>query len=80
MSTALRPGDVAWLALAATIVIYEIAAPREELLSDAADRYRAARPIATHAAIILVAGHLARVWPRRLDPLCWIANLGRRAA
>ena len=65
----MRSGDYAWLAMAAAILVYEIAAPRGELLTQAADRYRARRPIATHLVIAYLAGHLTRTWPRRLDPL-----------
>lgn len=74
----MRAGDLAWIALAGSIALYEIKAPRGELLSEACDRYRTAKPIATHAAILLIAGHLARIWPQRLDPLCRIATLKGR--
>ena len=77
----MRSGDVAWIATAAGITAYEIGAALKhgELLSEACDRYRARRPITTYTAIIYLAGHLARLWPRHLDPLCLIAAAGRRA-
>ena len=74
----MRSGDIAWLAMALGVIAYEIGAPRGELLSEACDRYRARRPVATYAAIIFVAGHLARIWPRRIDPLCIVAEGARR--
>jgi hypothetical protein len=66
----MKPGDWAWVALATAILAYELRAPKGELLSQACDRYRTRRPIATHAIIIYLAGHLTRTWPRTIDPLC----------
>lgn len=77
----MRPADRAWLAIAAAVLAYEIAAGRRrdwELLSEAADRYRRARPITTHATVLYLAGHLLRRWPRRADPLHHLATLARR--
>lgn len=68
----MKPGDWAWLTLATAILAYELRAPKGELLSQAADRYRTRRPITTHITIFYIAGHLARIWPRRIDPLCRI--------
>lgn len=68
----MKPADYAWVGLAAAVVGYEItAAVRRdwELLSEAVDRYRAGAPIATHLAVIYMAGHLLRRWPARWDPL-----------
>lgn len=65
----MRSGDYAWLAMAAAILAYELGAPRGELLTQAADRYRARRPLLTYAVITYIAAHLARIWPQRLDPL-----------
>lgn len=76
----MKAGDMAWLALATGVLAYEIRAPRGELLSEAVDRYRASRPVLTYAAIVFVAGHLARLWPRRIDPLCVIATQAGRSA
>ena len=75
----MRHGDYAWLALAAAILGYELAAPRGELLSEAVDRYRRRHPVATHLAVIYLAGHLLRRWPARIDPLHRLATrLGSR--
>jgi hypothetical protein len=73
----MKPGDYAWLALAVGVTVYEIVAAIDgggELLSEACDRYRAAHPVITYGGIIFVAGHLGRVWPRRVDPLCRLAD------
>lgn len=66
----MKPGDWAWTALAAGVIAYEIFAPKGELLSQAADRYRTHQPIPTYLIIAYIAGHLARIWPQRIDPLC----------
>lgn len=77
----MKPADIAWIAVAAAIVGYEVAAATRrdwELLSEAADRYRAGHPIATHLTVIYLAGHLLRRWPARIDPLHRLAGLGSR--
>ncbi len=74
----MKPGDWAWAALAAGILGYEAFAPRGQLLSERVDAYRDARPILTFAVIAYVPLHLARVWPRPIDPLHQLAVwLGR---
>lgn len=70
----MRHGDYAWLALAAAILAYEVAAPRGELLSEACDRYRQRHPILTLGVIAYLAAHLARLIPRRVDPLHRLAT------
>ena len=77
----MRVADRAWLAIAVTVTVYEIAAARRnewELLSEAADRHRVRHPVLVHAAAVYLSGHLTRRWPRRLDPLTQLAErLGR---
>ena len=68
----MRPGDYAWLALAAAVLGYEIAVATRrdwDLLSEAADRSRAGHPVITHLTVVYLAGHLTRRWPARVDPL-----------
>lgn len=74
------PADRAWLALAAGVTVYELAAARREweLLSEAADRHRSRHPWLVHAVVIYLAAHLLRRWPRNLDPLGLLARLSRR--
>ena len=74
----MRAGDWAWSAIAAGVAAYEVCCPRGELLSEAVDRYRAARPICTHLAIGYLALHLLRRWPARADPLALLAARCRR--
>ena len=72
----MNPADVAWLVLAAAILGYEITAATRrdwELLSEAADRYRAGHPVLTHLTVFYVAAHLTRMVPKRIDPLHQIA-------
>lgn len=79
----MRSGDYAWLALVLGVTAYEIKAALDgggELLSEACDRYRHAHPIITTTTIVYVAGHLARVWPRRVDPLCLLADVLAKVA
>lgn len=74
----MKAGDRAWLVLAVGVIGYEIAAPTDELLSQACDRYRRRRPVTTYTIIVYLACHLTRVWPQRIDPLTRLANrLGR---
>jgi hypothetical protein len=76
-----KPADAAWVALALAVLGYEAAAATRkdwELLSEAADRYRAGHPVITHLTVFYLAGHLTRRWPRRLDPLHQLAQLTRR--
>jgi hypothetical protein len=68
-----KHGDVAWIALAAGIVLYEVAAPKGELLSEAVDRYRRHHPFVTNGVIAYLSLHLLRQWPRRIDPLTQLA-------
>ncbi|TXH53933.1 MAG: hypothetical protein E6Q97_11945 [Desulfurellales bacterium] len=70
----MRAGDSAWLVLTAGVVAYEVLSPSGELLSEAADRARAAHRVLIPAAVVYVAGHLLRVWPRRFDPLTRLAG------
>ncbi len=69
----MKHGDVAWIALAAGIVLYEVAAPKGELLSEAVDRYRWHHPFVTNGVIAYLSLHLLRQWPRQIDPLTQLA-------
>lgn len=72
----MRPADKAWIAIGVGVMLYEITAAlkRWELLSEAADRYRRRRPVATHTIVMYLAGHLLRKWPNQIDPLHRIAH------
>lgn len=76
-----KPSDLAWVGIGIGVLAYEVAAATRrdwELLSEAADRYRAGHPVLTHLTVFYLAGHLLRRWPRRADPLCRLAaRVGR---
>jgi len=76
----MRASDAAWLGIAAGVAGYESAAVlrRWELLSEATDRYRSRHPVLTQIAIAYLAVHLLRAIPRRVDPLCRMAERARR--
>lgn len=74
----MRHGDAAWVTLAVGVCAYELAAPADELLSQAVDRYRRHHPAVTVVLIVYIAAHLLRIWPKRVDPLHQLAvRLGR---
>lgn len=70
--------DRAWVALAAGVIAYEVAAPRGELLSEGVDRYLLRRPWLTRLVIAGLAAHLLNFIPVQLDPLHQISTLIRR--
>lgn len=70
-----RPGDAAWITLAAVVAVYEAIGP--ELLSEAVDRYIERHPILTRAVIAVTALHLANLLPPAIDPYHWITQLGK---
>lgn len=69
-----RPADVAWLILVSAIVGYEVACPRDELLSRAWDRYLELWPILARLVPVIVALHLINVLPRWCDPLALMSS------
>lgn len=73
----MKPADRAWIAAAIMVTAYEITACklRWELLSEAVDRYRRHHPVVTDCAIGVIALHLLRRCPPRLDPLTILAGL-----
>ena len=76
----MKPADAAWIALGITVLSYEAFAagrahkPEFELLSEAVDRYRRTHPLIVNATVWYLAGHLSRLWPKRLDPLHLLAE------
>jgi hypothetical protein len=73
----MRPSDRAWVALAGAVLVYEIAAGEDELLSNAADRWMLTHPWTTRLGVAAVALHLANAVPERLDPLHWLFSVKR---
>lgn len=68
----MRPADKAWVVLGLGILVYNVMAMDDELMSEAADRYLKFHPWLTRVIVGLVAAHLCNVLPRRLDPLYWL--------
>lgn len=69
----MRASDKAWLTLAAGVVVWDVACPRGEMLSEASARYATARPVLSRAVIGYVAIHLMHLLPPRCDPLSLLA-------
>lgn len=67
-------GERAWLVLAVAVALYEIAAPKDQLLSEAVDRWLAKRPWMTRAVVVLTAAHLLNLIPQRVDPFHRLAE------
>lgn len=64
--------------MGAGIILWDVVAPKGEMLSDASARYTTTRPLLWHTLVIYIAGHLIHVWPKRCDPLSVLAtSLGR---
>ncbi len=74
----MRTADRAWLVMVAGIVLYEVTAPRDELLSEGWDRYMKSSRVAATACPFLVAGHLTNVLPIWADPLQWLFLIGKK--
>lgn len=81
----LKPSDVAWLTLAAGVVVYESQAAEGELLSNAVDRYLLRHPWLVRFVIFATAAHLANAIPDRWDiyhrvawEAVWTSRLSRR--
>ncbi|CNL41045.1 Bacteriophage protein [Mycobacterium tuberculosis] len=63
----MRPADKAWIGLALGVLVWDVAAKPGEMLSEASERYAAARPLLWRAVVLYTAGHLIHAWPDKLD-------------
>lgn len=72
----MRVSEAAWCGISASILAYEVLAPKDELLSDQTDRWRQTRlgRLAVHGLVWTIAGHLTRTIPEDLD---WLHQLGK---
>lgn len=78
--TGLQQADYGWLAVAAVVVVVEVAgAEREQMLSHATSRYKAKHPVLTTAVVLTTAAHLLGAIPARVDPFHQGFRLIRRA-
>lgn len=65
-------GETAWLAIAGAVILHEAICHQDQLLSDAADRYRTKHPLIVHAFVLATAAHLLRRIPRQLDAYSYV--------
>lgn len=75
-----RPAALAWGALTAGVVAYDVLCPPGETLSEGVDRaleLERGRVLAL-GAIAITAAHLANLLPERVDPFHRATNLKRR--
>lgn len=56
-----------WIAIAVGVTAYELACPKNELLSEGVDRAIDKHPVAIPLAIGYVAAHLCNLLPEKLD-------------
>lgn len=74
----MQPGDRAWVALGAGVLVYDVCCPKGEMLSEASARYSVTHRAAWYGTVIYIAGHLMHVWPEKADVLSVVARrLGR---
>ena len=74
----MQSADRAWLALAAGVVAYDLAAEPGQTLSEGADRYLLSHRWLTRAVAFAVTLHLCNLGPIALDPLHHLFALLRR--
>lgn len=65
----MRSSDRAWVVLAGGVTAYDLIAPDDEQLTNAARRYFKSQPIATASMIVMTALHLVGGIPRWCDPI-----------
>jgi hypothetical protein len=75
----MRPADRAWLTLAAGVLIWDVACPNDEMLSEASRRYAKSHPVAAYGVIASVALHLTSLLPKWVDPIHAIGVVLRKA-
>ncbi len=60
-------GDYAWIAIGVGVLVYDLLAREDELLSEAADRYMGLHPWLWRAAVLATALHVTNAIPEYLD-------------
>lgn len=70
-------GKHAWAIMAAAILVYELQADDEELLSSVVDEWLITHPVITRFIIAAVSLHLANLLPWQSDPLTLTKQLRR---
>jgi len=65
----MRPGDKAWIALAAGVVAWDVSCLEGEMLSEASHRYAKHHPVLAAVVVFSVASHLINRLPKSVDPI-----------
>jgi hypothetical protein len=65
----LQPRDYACIAVGVGVVVYDLLAQPKQTISDAADAYLAAAPVAAELVMLAVYLHVANKLPARVDPI-----------
>ncbi|MCW2685298.1 MAG: hypothetical protein JWR37_188 [Mycobacterium sp.] len=73
----MKTSDKVWVAIVCIVLGHNLTA-KEELLSEAVDRYLVAHPWLTRGVVAAVALHLCNAVPNTFDPLSWAFLLARR--
>ena len=71
----MKHADIAWLVLAVLILVYEVAAPPGELLSEGWDRYLVRFPVSSRIVPVVLTLHVLNLLPKQFDPLYRIARV-----
>ena len=71
-------GSLAWAALAAGVVGYNLSAADGQMLSEQADRWIEKHPVLVRSLVALVAAHVANAAPSRVYPIHLIFTAARR--
>lgn len=73
-----------WILIGGVVVWWELTCDPGNLLSEGVDRALESHPVATRAAIVVTAAHLANCMDgpvlRFVDPFKWVGWLSRRAS
>lgn len=73
----IEPRHKAWVALAGSVICYDLLAKDGQTLSEGVDHYLEKHPVMTLGAIAITAGHLANIIPESIDPIHQLHRLVR---
>lgn len=67
-----------WSVIGVVVIVAELIAPPDQLLSEGVDRGLERHPVLVHAAILITAGHLLNMLPTQLDPYAYLPGLAQK--
>lgn len=70
----MRPADRAWITLAAGVIVWDMACPDDEMLSEASRRYAQNHRLIAYGVIASLALHLSDLLPRWVDPIHFLGT------